>query len=58
MDISVIGVIGIVLLILGMISLSAGALISFLIPSFVYIAIFGYALCIIAPVLILFDLFE
>ena len=55
MDISIIGVI---LLIIGVISLSAGVFIGFLIPSFAYVAIFGYALCIIAPVLILFDLFK
>lgn len=53
-----IGVIGIILLIIGIISLSVGVFIGFLIPSFAYIAIFGYALCIIAPVLILFDLLD
>lgn len=55
MDISIIGII---LLIIGMISLSIGVLIGFFIPSFAYVAIFGYALCIIAPVLILFDLLD
>ncbi len=49
-------IIGIILLLVGLISLSVGAVLTFLNPLFFYVVVFGYVLCIIAPVLILFDL--
>ena len=49
-------IIGIILLLVGLISLSVGAALTFLNPLFFYVVVFGYVLCIIAPVLILFDL--
>ena len=49
-------IIGIILLLVGLISLSVGAALTFLNPLFFYVVVFGYILCIIAPVLILFDL--
>lgn len=49
-------IICIILSLIGLISLSVGMVIAFLNPLFFYVVVFGYALCIIAPVLILFDL--
>ena len=49
-------IIGIILLLIGLISLSVGLVLTFLNPLFLYVVVFGYVLCIIAPVLILFDL--
>lgn len=49
-------IIGIILLLIGLISLGVGLVLTFLNPLFFYVVVFGYVLCLIAPVLILFDL--
>lgn len=49
-------IIGIILLLVGLISLSVGVVLVFLNSLFFYVVVFGYVLCLIAPVLILFDL--
>lgn len=49
-------IIGIILLLVGLISLSVGLILTFLSPLFFYVVVFGYVLCLIAPVLILFEL--
>ena len=51
-------IIGIILLLVGLISLSVGLVMAFLNPLFFYVVVFGYFLCVIAPMLIFLDLLQ